>query len=299
MKLRRGIDATLALQSARHKVFVEGSDDEEIDPVVISELLKTNGLPQIDVRPMGGCDNVRSAAQALIRDHPSYYFLIDRDDQDIENVEKSWTNFPNSTTHNMVIWRKRELENYFIDPAYIEKSEFLRVTPSMLRQRILDECNRRLFLDAANLTLSALKRSIRIQFAPDFTNPTNFKTEADGAKVLDESIELEAKRNSFVSIFKKTAVNKIYSDFVAELCGGSLPLTYGSGTWLERMSGKETFRSIAGSCFRVTAASGTTLRGKIQNNEIAKQLLQLPLTEQPQDFQILVNLLDQRAKSSA
>ncbi len=298
MKLQRGVDATLALQSASHKVFVEGSADEEIDPIVISELLRVNGLTQIEVRPMGGCDNVRSAAQALIRHHPSYYFLIDRDDQDEAVVESSWGNFPNPVTHNMLIWHKRELENFFIDPDYIGKSLFLKITMKTLRQRIIKECNRRIFLDAANLTLAALKRRIRSQFAPDFGNPAQFKTEADGARILDKSPELEDKRSSFADIFEKSAVNKTYFDFVHELSGGSLPLRYGSGAWLERMSGKEIFRSIAGSCFRVEAANGTILQGKDQNKEIAKQLLTLPLDQQPRDFQLLVNLLEARVKST-
>lgn len=112
MKARTGGDASSVLQSAQHRVFVEGSNDEEIDPVVIRELLRANGLAQLDVKPMGHCDNVRSAAQALIRHHPTYYFLIDRDDQDQPTVDRSWSDFPNPETHNIIIWRKRELENY-------------------------------------------------------------------------------------------------------------------------------------------------------------------------------------------
>jgi hypothetical protein len=105
-----------------HKVFVEGSNDEEIDPIVIKELLRINGLTQVQVLVMGGCDNVRSAAQALFHEHPSYYFLIDRDDQDAQTVENYWLNFPDPATHNLLIWRKRELENYFIDPSYLQNS---------------------------------------------------------------------------------------------------------------------------------------------------------------------------------
>ena len=299
MNFQRGVDATQVLLGSKHKVFVEGSSDEKIDPVVISELLKENGLPQIEVRSMGGCDNVRSAAQALIHDHPSYYFLNDRDDQHQDIVEASWSNFPNPDTHNMLIWHKRELENFFIDPDYICKSKWLKVTPNTLRQRIIKEFNRRIFLDAANLTLSALKRSIRIQFAPDFSNLAQFMTKADGARILDESPELEEKRNSFTTIFEKNKVNKIYSDFVLELSGGNLPLQYGSGNWIERMSGKEVFRSIAGSCFRVEAADGTILQGKEQNKQIVKQLLELPLNQQPHDFQLLVSLLENRIKISS
>lgn len=299
MKLQRGVDATRVLQSAKHKVFVEGSADEQIDPTVINELLKVNGLTQIEVRPMGGCDNVRSAAQALIRDHPSYYFLIDRDDQEDEVVEHSWDNFPNPDTHNMLIWRKRELENYFVDPDYIEKSSFLRVTGDEIRKRIIDECNRRIFLDAANLTLAALKRNIRRnEFPSDFTDPEHFHTEADGARKLEESPELDDQRGYLVDQMKKDLARATYSSFVVELSGAILPLQYGSGTWLERMSGKEVFRCIAGPCFRVKAADGTYLQGAVQHREIAKGLLALPFDEQPRDFQLLFELLKARVDST-
>ena len=294
MKLQRGVDTTQALQGAKHKVFVEGSHDEEIDPIVINELLKRNDLTQIEVQSMGGCDNVRSAAQALIRHHPSYYFVIDRDDQEQEIVENSWINFPNKDTHNLLIWRKRELENYFIDPEYIEKSAFLKVTPNELRGKILNECKRRIFLDAANLTLRKLHRGICKSFPEDFGDPQLFPTELQGINQLNNLPSLREKRQTMYDLFAPDSVEEIYLGFVRNLSGDVLPLEYGSGTWLERMSGKEIFRCIAGQCFKVTAANGMTLQGKRQNKEIAKGLLTLPLDQQPEDFRQLFNLLKSR-----
>jgi hypothetical protein len=72
------------------------------------------------------------------------------------------------------------------------------------------------------------------------------------------------------------------------------PLQYGSGTWLEQMSGKEIFRSIANECFEVKNSSGQLLKGKEQNKVIAKALVRLPLEQQPEDFQKLVKLLKGR-----
>lgn len=67
MELQFGGDPTLVNQNAGHKLFVEGNN-QAIDPVVIKHLLENNDLMPIGVESMGGCDNVRSAAQALI-DH--------------------------------------------------------------------------------------------------------------------------------------------------------------------------------------------------------------------------------------
>jgi hypothetical protein len=295
MKLQRGVNATQVLQGAKHKLFVEGNDNQEIDAVIIQELLKNNELTAIEVQTMGGCDNVRSAAQALIYQHPSYYFLIDRDDQDQTTVDKSWQNFPDLNAYNMLIWHKRELENYFIDPDYLEKSSFLKSNADV-RQRILKECNHRLFLDAANLTLYALSRELRKPLAiKHFANPAQFQNKNDGVLQL-EQLTLANKATDVVNILEKNAVKNIYSDFVDELSEGVIPLKYGSGTWLERMSGKEVFRVIANDCFQVLNASNVLLTGKAQNKQIAKELVKLPLDQQPSDFQELVNLLRKRVK---
>ncbi len=294
MKLQRGVDATEVLQKAKHKLFVEGKDNQEIDPVVIQELLNNNELTAIEVQAMGGCDNVRSAAQALIHQHSSYYFLIDRDDQNQTTVNESWLKFPDPSSYNMLIWRKRELENYFVAPKYIGKSSFLKPNVN-IEQRILKECNRRLFLDAANLTLYALSRELRKPLIiKHFAEPAQFKNVNDGLLQLEQLSGLVYKKTEAVAILKNDTVKRIYVDFVEELSGGVLPLQYDSGTWLARMSGKEIFRVIANQCFEVKDASNSILTGKEQNKQIARQLAKLPLAEQPADFQELVALLKKR-----
>jgi hypothetical protein len=294
MKLQRGVSATQVLQGAKHKLFVEGNDNQEIDAVIIQELLKNNELTAIEVQTMGGCDNVRSAAQALIHQHLSYYFLIDRDDQDQTTVDKSWQNFPDPNEYNMLIWHKRELENYFIAPDYLGKSSFLKPDINV-EQRILNECNHRLFLDAANLTLYALSRELRKPLAiKHFANPAQFQNKNDGILQLEQLTGLANKTTDVINILEKETIKKIYSDFVDELSECVVPLQYGSGTWLERMSGKEVFRVIANDCFQVLDASNVLLTGKEQNKQIAKELVKLPIEQQPSDFQELINLLKNR-----
>lgn len=294
MRWQQGGDATRVLQNARHTLFVEGKDNQEIDAVVIQELLNANGLTAIEVQTMGSCDNVRSAAQALIAAHPSYYFLIDRDDQDQASVDSSWIKFPDPTAYNKLIWRKRELENYFIAPAYLSQSQFLKPDADV-KQRILTECNRRLFLDSANLTLYALSRELRKPLAiRHFANPDLFKNECDGLSQLGQLSQFAAKTTELAANLTESRINGIYSDFVQALSGGVFPLQYGTGTWLERMSGKEVFRVIANECFQVKDAAGIVLTGKAQNKQIAKQLAKLPLAQQPTDFQELVALLNRR-----
>jgi hypothetical protein len=291
MRVQSGVNATQVNQNAQHKLFVEGSD-QEIDPIVIKELLDNNDLTAVGVRTMGGCDNVRSAAQALINEYPSYYFLIDRDDQDQETVDRSWQSFPNPDEYNMLIWHKRELENYFIDPDYIKKSP--RLKPEInIEQRILDECNLRIFLNAANLTLYSISRELRKPLPiQHFRNRDEFQNQNAGRLKLEGlATAMDDRKTSVSTILEQNAVNQRYLDFIQELTAGIIPLQYGSGSWLERMSGKEIFRSIANQCFDVRDLQGNLVTGKEKNKIIAKELTRLPLQDQPLDFQELIRLL--------
>jgi hypothetical protein len=57
------------------------------------------------------------------------------------------------------------------------------------------------------------------------------------------------------------------------------------------MSGKQIFRVIANQCFLVPDLEGNIVTGKEQNKAIARELVKLPLQQQPVDFQQLVSLL--------
>jgi hypothetical protein len=295
MRVESGVNATQVNQDAQHKLFVEGKDNQEIDPIVIKELLDNNNLTAVSVSTMGGCDNVRSAAQALMKEYPSYYFLIDRDDQDQETVDRSWQSFPNPDEYNMLIWHKRELENYFIDPDYIKKSP--RLKPQInIEQRILDECNLRIFLDAANLTLYSIKRELGKTFPiRHFKNPDEFIDQNSGIVKLEGlAAAMNDRTISVATVLEKEAVNQQYIEFIQELSGGTVPLQYGAGSWLERMSGKEIFRAIANQYFEVKSLQGQIVTGKEKNKIIAKELTRLPLAQQPADFQRLVSLLQNK-----
>lgn len=295
MQVQRNVNATQINQNAQHKLFVEGKDNQEIDPTVIKELLDNNNLTAVSISTMGGCDNVRSAAQALMKEYPCYYFLIDRDDQDQVTVDKSWQSFPNPDEFNMLIWHKRELENYFIDPDYIQKSTYLKPEIN-IRQRILDECNRWLFLDAANLTLYSISRELRKPLPiQHFRDRDEFRDQNAGRLKLESlSTDLDDRKISVTSVMEREVVNQRYVEFIQELSGGTMPLQYGVGSWLERMSGKEIFRTITNQCFEVRSLAGNLVTGKDKSKIIAKELTRLPLEEQPSDFQSLVNLLQNK-----
>ncbi len=297
MIFKRGAAVEDVLQSAKHTLFVEGKDNQAFDPIVMKELLNNNGLGQITVQSIGHCDNVRSAAQALFYHHPSYYFLIDRDDNDDSTVEKSWNSFPDLSLHNLLIWKKRELENYFIEPTYLSNSQFLKTNLNDLKARILGECNQRIFIDAANFTILDLNKKITKKLRCNFSDFSKFKCKEDGEQALEQLTEMELKKNEIDEILTVHFVKQIYFEMIQKLSGGTLPLQYDCGTWLEQLSGKEIMNSIMNQCFQVQDRNDKYLQGKEKTKQVVKELLALPLNQQPTDFQNLVDLLQRRIRA--
>lgn len=293
MNVQTGVSSSQVLRGAGHIVYVEGGSDDAFDPTVIRELLKANGLI-MTVHGLGACDNVVEAAKAMLWKHPSYYFLADRDGRDHAFVEHSWTHFIDDKTSNLIFWRKRELENYFIEPDYLCRSQFLNVTESELRKRILKEAKRRFYLEAANLVLLRIRSVVVTPPTAWFTQIEKFKNRQDALQELVNSPALQERGESIRDLLKTANRETMLDETLAMLSGGKAQLEYGTGEWLNLMSGKQIFRAVAGQVFRVTDASGQVLQGIEQNNEVAKDLLKRPLVEQPVDFQQVVALLQNK-----
>lgn len=99
MEIKSGVSAEAVNQKAAHILFVEGSGENAIDPRALTRLLRDT---DIAVRALGPSFSVKSAAQALHRHHPNYYFVIDRDHHDDAAVDDAWANFPNPATYNLL-----------------------------------------------------------------------------------------------------------------------------------------------------------------------------------------------------
>ena len=119
IEVRRGIRSEEVRHHGQHVLFVEG-DKGSVDPEVLNKLFSN----KISIEPLGPSSSVKSVAKALQTYHPTYYFLIDRDHYDDSFVEKCWDDFPDPKTNNLLIWRRREIENYFLDPDYLSRSDF-------------------------------------------------------------------------------------------------------------------------------------------------------------------------------
>lgn len=269
-------------QSYRHKLYVEGSTD--FDVTALKQLFATHSDFNIEISQLGKSDNVFAAAKCLFIDHPSYYFLIDRDFADDKDVEDSWQNFPNPSTNNLLIWRKRELENYFIDFAYISKSRYIKskCNEDIIKEQILKNAKSILYSDVTQRIISTFKTCAKKKVQ-------QFLNKDDAIKFLAESMA-EMKNNCTIPS-EEDLINK-FNETLNQYTDGSDSLEYGKGNWINLISGKEIMLNVFNNCFDVKGDSGQipfTPRDK--NKKIVEDLLKNNLTEQPSDFQELIKLI--------
>lgn len=284
---------------ARHKLFVEGSDRDVIDVEALKVL-----LPMVDIEAMGPSFHLKSVATALHPSHPDYYFLIDRDHHDNRTVEDSWRNFPDHSKSNLLIWRKKELENYFLDPDYLQKSQWIKpeyskeVGRELLKRKIVDLANSRLFMEVANRVIVTIREGQKQNWIEMFTNPADFPDAIKAKERLLGKVEFKDRRERVSSSLTNEAIVGWFEKSLAEISGGVIPLRFGCGGWLDLISGKEILRQITNGCFQVTDAAGAVVQGDEKHLEVIKDLMRLEILEQPKDFRELHGLIDRRSGES-
>ena len=294
VEVSRGAEPEEFRRAAAHTLFVEGSSDEAIDPEALRLLLK--GMP-LRIKAMGPSSHIRSVAEALHRHHPDYYFLVDRDHHERHIVEECWRNFPLATTNNLLIWRRRELENYFLIPEYICKSAFLKCSHMELQDQIIREAQRRIFLDAANLIIIGLREELKRKWIEVFSEAHSFDTKEAALNHLLNYNHISQKITDVGNKFHKDEITHRFEAIVLDLFGGKSSLQYAHGSWLEKVSGKAILKTIVNKCYQVKAGR-KSLQGQGALRELVKELLRLPLPEQPADFQELYTLMTKQTNNA-
>ena len=293
--VKTGISADEVRFAGNHVLFVEGKDKAAVDPKVLRDLVGNT----ITIQPLGPSYYVKSVAQALSKYHPTYYFLIDRDHHDDQAVESCWANFPDPNTHNLLIWRKREIENYFLDPTFLFHSKFVCVSQQLLNDTILQDATRRLFLEVTNAVIVSIREEFKRSWIVAFTNPDDFSTFDRALSKLRATTEFQEFRNTVTATVADAEIVNRFNLFYAEMTGGKQKLEFGSGNWLERMQGKKILGQVVNSnCFQVRDSRNNHLAGREKLNEVVKDLLQKDDANLPTDFTQLKRLIDQRIKAS-
>ena len=280
-----------------HVLYIEGSN-ESIDVTVLKVF-----LDNIWIQPLGTASSIRSVAESLCRTHPTYYFLIDRDHYvSDEQIDEYWHNFPDPTTKNLLVWRRKEIEKYFLEPSFLIESRFCKEefranNGQQLQEKIISLAMERLYLDVANYVIVSKREDFRQQWIENFSDTAKFPTKE---AALNQLKQCQKFKEFSEKVSLQTAVEKItarFQEYLDEMTGGNEPLQWGIGKWLNMISGKGIFHTLVNQCFQVMNQDGRALRGREARDLLAKDLLRTG-RNLPQDFTELKRLIDERMRES-
>jgi len=210
MKATTGVDAKAVNFRNEHILYVEGNQ-ESIDVEVLKDFLSN-----IWIQPLGMASSITSVARSLYPTHPNYYFLIDRDHHvSDKKIEEYWTNFPDPNTSNLLVWRRRELENYFLEPAFLLgsgycKEDFKKNNGQLLREKILSLATERLYLDVANYVIVSLREDFKETWIEKFKKTSDFPDKKTALEQLTQKQEFRSFSKKYHSEQRK---KKLWHDF--------------------------------------------------------------------------------------
>jgi len=292
--VQKSIHADEVRLKGKHVLFVEGSDDS-FDIKTLSQLLDGD----MKIEPLGASHSLTHVAKSLFKFHPTYYFLIDRDHHDNDYVDRCWKDFPDPATYNLLIWRRKEIENYFLDPSYLVTSKYCDVSEDEIKNTILKYANDRFFFDVANNVIISIREEIKQTWIDKFSDPSGFPTKDIALNKLKEANEF---RDHCSNVNQKLSVEEIeyrFNNIVERMAGDKSQLVFGTGDWLDLIHGKQVLSQVINSgCFKVKTTDGNYLQGKKKMNEVIKDLLQKDQSVLPKDFLDLKRLINTRVTAS-
>lgn len=292
--VHKSINADEVRFKGKHVLFVEGSEDS-FDIKVLSQFFDSG----MKIEPLGTSHSLAHVAKSLFKFHPNYYFLIDRDHHNDDYVNRCWTDFPDPATHNLLIWRRKEIENYFLDSSYLSQSKYCEVSEDEIKNTILKYANDRFFFDVANNVIISIREELKQTWIDKFSDPSGFSTKDIALNKLKEANEF---RDHCSNVNQKLSVEEIeyrFNNIVERMAGDKSQLVFGSGEWLDLIPGKKVLSQVINSgCFKVKNANGNNLQGREKMNEVIKDLLQKDPSVLPNDFLTLKRLISTRITAS-
>ena len=281
-------------------IYVEGESELSLDVNVITELLSPS--TDIEVHFVGGCDNVLAAMQAFAKiDNQKekgdlkQYFIIDRVDRADNEVNECWENGIFTKENNKLIWRRNELENYFIEPNFLIQSKYWnpkKIEEDLIKD-LIKEAQKRIYFDAANLVIKKLIRYLEYTEISKFKfNEINFSSEESAENILISNPIYNGEQEDHNKLFTANWLREQYHSFLEIFFGSntSRKIEMGQGKWLERMFGKELMNSIINHrYFIVKGTTGKNITGENLRKRVTRALVKniIDIKKPPQDLLLL------------
>lgn len=196
----------------------------------------------LDVHALGGSSNLRNLAVPFSNLYKNVYFLIDRDHRIDSEVENIISEFQGGG--NLLIWEKRELENYFLDVEFLSKSKYLS-NAECLKKTMLEEAQKRIYRDAAESAFLELlyEFNIRKYFKKKFTIG-KFNTKESAEREL-KSTNLKKYEHHLGKCFTMERLLQKFERKLNLISGGYKKLNYHNNNWANIMNGSDLLEKIS------------------------------------------------------
>lgn len=287
------------LQDAKYVLFVEGDlGIDNFDREVLNALL--DGM--VEVKTLGASIEMEKAAKVLFDQHKSYFFVIDRDHRAERYVEGTWANFPDPSKHNLLIWRRKELESYFLEPQLLLQSEYIKpgTTADEIAAWITQQAQERLCCDVANLVMSELLHEVKgVKHSRFKPNQLPASTSLEGLQAAIQGAPFFSAVRELVDDARLSArLPVLLRERWDDLTGGADALRWGVGTWRDRMSLKPVLSTTLDKFTVVHNTRGELVPGKRANVQVCKALVRQSLEMAPHllpdDLTVLRDMVSQR-----
>ncbi len=198
----------------------------------------------------------------------------------------------------VLLWRRKELENYFIDPAFVVHSPFFDGNQQDLNSFLEREATKRVFLDAANYAVIKARDLCRMNWITIARETEAYQNREAAINKLLSRPEFERKLQADQELLSKEKLVHLFETRLQDMIAGQERCAMGQGRWLQLISGKKIMKSLFSlSMFNVTDRSGRSLQGTVKELQIAKSLMKLDEERLPDDFVELRRIVKQRIQS--
>lgn len=292
MNIKKGLNASDISYGSSRVLFVEGQSGS-IDEIVISRVIDF-----IQVKAIGPSSHIKPASKAFENVHPAYFFVVDRDHQEDDEVDKTWKDFEAGYS-NLIIWRKKELENYFLDPTLLHASTFLKkdVTINEIKASILNYAKSNIYMHIVNRVIIELRETLKNKWIDTYKCENLFPDANSALSVLLGNRFIQEKPTNVSSALSASAIESLfYKNLELMLGANQTELSWEQGKWLELMPGKNILRQILNDTrlFNVEDTTGQCVTG-LKKQEIILSRLLKDKSNWPEDFKKLNELLKNRA----
>ncbi len=130
-----------------------------------------------------------------------------------------------------------------------------------------------------------------------FDSEADFASRQEAVDRLTHRPELAHQQDKVSELVAGRGIEDRFDRVLGLLSGGTEPIEFGYGLWLERLRGKKVLPAVVAQCFRVPDRNGRILQGPVAVFEVGKELVRKPITDQPDDFQQLQRLIQARLRS--